>query len=140
MKLIVPFILALMLASCAEPAGPPILVSNVVVTAVARDMPMAAAYFDISNRSGAGIHITRVTSPNYESVEIHQTTIDNGIARMRKLDGVEIPSNETVRFERGSLHLMLMRPVDDAETITLNFYEQELLIVSVSTVFALPAE
>ena len=140
MKRLVPVLLAVWFVSCTEMAGPPILVSDVVVTAAARDMPMAAAYFDISNRSGEDIRVTRVTSPNYESVEIHETTIEDGIARMRKLDAVEVPDNETVRFERGGLHLMLMRPVDDGENITLNFYQQDLLIVSVNTVFALPAE
>ena len=140
MKRLIPVVLALWFISCTEMAGPPILVSDVVVTAAARDMPMAAAYFDISNRSGEDIRITRVTSPNYESVEIHETTIEDGIARMRKLDAVEVADNETVRFARGGLHLMLMRPVDDGENITLNFYQQDLLIVSVNTVFVLPAE
>ena len=140
MKRLVPVLLAVCFVSCTEQAGPPILVSSVVVTAAARDMPMAAAYFDISNRSGEVIRITRVTSPNYESVEIHETTIEDGIARMRKLDAVEVADNETVRFARGGLHLMLMRPVDDAENITLNFYQQDLLIVSVNTAFGLPAE
>jgi copper(I)-binding protein len=140
MKQFVTVLLTLWLVSCTEPAGPPILVSEVVVTAAARDLPMAAAYFDINNRSGEGIVITRITSPNYESVEMHETTIDDGIARMRKLDAVEVPNNQTVRFEHGGLHLMLMRPVDDDESVTLNFYQQDLLIVSVSTIFALPAE
>ena len=140
MQRLVPVLFTLWLVSCTEPAGPPILVSDVVVTAAARDMPMAAAYFDIRNRSGDGIRITRVTSPNYEAVEIHETTIEDGIARMRRLDAVEVPNDETIRFARGGLHLMLMRPVDDAENITLNFYQQDLLIVSVSTVFARPAE
>ena len=137
---LITIIISFWLVSCAEPAGPPILFSDVVVTAAARDMPMAAAYFDISNRSGERIRITRVTSPNYESVEIHETTIEDGIARMRKLDAVEVPKNETVHFARGGLHLMLMRPVGDAENITLNFYQEDLLIVSVNTVFELTAE
>lgn len=140
MKHRVTILLTIWLVSCAEPPGPPILVSDVIVTAAARDMPMAAAYFTIRNRSGEGIRITRVTSPNYESVEIHETSIDDGIARMRKLDAVEVPDDASIRFERGGLHLMLMRPVDDAERITLNFYQQDLLVVSVTTVFALPAE
>lgn len=133
-------LLALVLAACADEAGPPVVVSNLVVTAAARNMPMAAAYLDISNRSGESIRITRVTSPNYEAVEMHETTIEDGIARMRKLDAVEIPSDGTVRFERGGLHLMLMRPTDDADNVTLNFYQQELLVVSISTGFTRLAE
>jgi copper(I)-binding protein len=128
-------LILLLLAACAERAGPPVVVNNVVVTAVTRDMPMAAAYLDISNRSGEAIRITRVSSPNYESVEMHETAIEDGIARMRKLDVVEIPDDETVSFVRGGRHLMLMRPLDDAANITLNFYQQDLLIVSISAGF-----
>jgi copper(I)-binding protein len=133
-------LIVLLLVSCTEPAGPPILVSNVVVTAAARDMPMAAAYLDFANRSGETIRITRVTSPNYESVQMHETTIEDGIARMRRLDSVEIPNNEIVHFDRGGLHLMLMRPIDDANDVTLNFYQQDLLVVSISAAFSQPKE
>ena len=136
----VPGLLALLLVSCTQPNSPPILVSDVVVTAASRDMPMAAAYLDFSNRSGETMRITSVTSPNYERVEMHETTIEDGIARMRRLDFVQIRDDETVRFERGGLHLMLMRPVDDADQITLNFYQQDLLVVSVSATFVHPTE
>ena len=135
--------LTLLLVSCTPadgPDGPPILVSNVVVTAASRDMPMAAAYLDFSNRSGETVRITSVTSPNYERVEMHETTIEDGIARMRRIDSVQIPDGETMRFERGGLHLMLMRPVDDADQVTLNFYQQDLLVISVSAAFARPTE
>lgn len=132
--------LTLLLVSCSPAEGPPILVSNVLVTAASRDMPMAAAYLDFSNRSGETVRITSVSSPNYERVEMHETTIEDGIARMRRLDAVQITDGETVRFERGGLHLMLMRPVDGADQITLNFYQQDLLIVSVSAAFARPTE
>lgn len=128
------------LAACGENTGPPVVVNNVVVTAAARDMPVAAAYLDISNRSGAAIRITRVTSPNYESVEMHETSIEGGIARMRKLDAVELADNDTVSFVQGGRHLMLMRPLDEANDITLNFYQQDLLVVSVSAGFTRPTE
>ena len=133
-------LITLLLASCTQTDSPPILVSNVMITAAPRDMPTAAAYLDVSNRSGETVRITRVTSPNYELVEMHETTIEDGIARMRKLDTVTIEDDDTVRFERGGLHLMLMRPVDDADDITLNFYQQDLLIVSVSAGFTRPTE
>lgn len=132
--------LAWALAACTGSGGPPVIVSNLVVTAASRDMPMAAAYLDISNRSGDAIRITRVSSPNYESVEMHETTIEDGIARMRKIDAVDIPDDGTVRFERGGLHLMLMRPIDEADTVTLNFYQQEVLLVSISGRFTQPTE
>ena len=123
--------LVYVLAACGDAAGPPVVASNVVVTAPAPGMRMAAAYLDITNRSGASIRITSVTSPDYESVEMHETTIEDGVARMRSIPVLEIPDGETATFERGGKHLMLMRPADTPENITLNFYSDGVLLLSV---------
>lgn len=120
------------LAACSDPAGPPVVASNIVVTAPAPGMHMAAGYLDISNRSGAAIRITDVTSPEYESVEMHDTTIEDGVARMRAIPVLEIADGETVTFKRGGKHLMLMRPVGTPESVTLNFHSDDLLLLSVS--------
>jgi copper(I)-binding protein len=127
--------LLVLLVACGEPAGPPVVASNIVVTAPAPDMPMAAAYLDISNHSGAPIRITRVTSPEYESVEMHDTVIEDDVARMRAIPALEIADGETVSFERGGRHLMLMRPPEPPVTVTLYFYSEDLLLLSVSTEF-----
>jgi copper(I)-binding protein len=127
--------LVFVLAACGNPAGPPVVASNIVVTAPAPGMRMAAAYLDITNQSGTSIRITSVTSPDYESVEMHETTIEDGVARMRSIAVLEIADGETATFERGGKHLMLMRPVDTPDTVTLNFYSDGLLLLSVDTEF-----
>ena len=133
MKLRLPLLLlVLALAACSEPPGPPVVVRNVVISSPAADMPMAAGYLEIENRSGASIRITSVTSPDYQSVEMHETSVEDGIARMRELPALDIADRETVVFERGGKHLMLMRPVGDAQTVTLNFFSEDELLVSVS--------
>jgi copper(I)-binding protein len=132
MRQFVGFALILLLAACGDPAGPPVVANNIVVSAPAPGMRMAAAYLDISNRSGVDIRITGVTSPEYESVEMHETTIEDGVARMRAIPVLEIADGETVTFKRGGKHLMLMRPVGTPESITLNFHSDDLLLLSVS--------
>jgi copper(I)-binding protein len=99
-------------------------------------MPMAAGYMEIANRSGAPIRITAVSSPNYESVEMHETTVEDGVARMRELPELVIDNGETVTFERGGKHLMLMRPVGEPGSVTLNFYSEGVLLVTVSAELA----
>lgn len=126
-----------LLAACGEQAGPPVFASNIIVTAPAPDMPMAAAYLDITNRSGAPIRITGVTSPDYESVEMHETVIENDVARMREIPVLEIADGDTESFERGNKHLMLMRPLETPGIVTLNFYSGDLLILSISTEFSI---
>lgn len=129
-------LLMVFMAACSESPGPPIAVTNVVVSSPGAAMPMAAGYMEIENRSGAPVRITAVSSPNYESVEMHETTLEDGVARMRKLPELVIDDGENVTFERGGKHLMLMRPVGETDTVTLHFYSEDALLVTVSAEFA----
>jgi copper(I)-binding protein len=134
-RLAVLFAILAGIPACDSGEGPPVVAANVVVTAPAPGMPMAAGYLDITNRSGTSIRITGVSSPDYESVEMHETIVEDDIARMREIPVLEIENGETVVFERGGKHLMLMRPIGAPETITLNFYSEELLLLSISAKF-----
>lgn len=134
-RLAVLFVILAGIPACDSGEGPPVVAANVVVTAPAPGMPMAAGYLDITNRSGTSIRITGVSSPDYESVEMHETIVEDDIARMREIPVLEIENGETVVFERGGKHLMLMRPIGAPETITLNFYSEELLLLSISAEF-----
>lgn len=124
------------LPGCERHDGPPVVATNVVVTAPAAGMPMAAGYLDISNRSGTSLRITHVSSPEYASVEMHETVVEDDVARMRAIPVLEIEDGGTVIFEPGGKHLMLMRPVGTPDTITLNFYSDEVLLLSVSARFS----
>jgi copper(I)-binding protein len=124
------------LPGCERQDVPPIVATNVVVTAPASGMPMAAGYLDISNHSGTTLRITDVSSPDYASVEMHETVVEDDVARMRAIPVLEIEDGGTVIFEPGGKHLMLMRPVGTPDTITLNFYSDEVLLLSVSARFS----
>jgi hypothetical protein len=134
-RLLVLLVLFAAAAGCGSREGPPVSAANVVVTAPGPGMSMAAGYLEISNHSGADIRITRVSSPEYQSVEMHETVVENGVASMRAIPVLEIADGDTVTFERGGKHLMLMQPVGTPATITLNFYSDEVLLFSVSTEF-----
>lgn len=134
-RLFVTIVTLTLAAGCGGNEGPPVVATGVVVTAPGAGMPMAAGYLQIANRSGNDIRITRVSSPEYGSVEMHETVVEDGIARMRAIPVLEIASGETVVFERGGRHLMLMRPVGEPRTITLNFYSGDVLLLSVSADF-----
>jgi len=134
-RLPITFCALALFAGCSGYEGPPVVASNVVVTAPGAGMPMAAGYLDISNRSGADVRITRVSSPEYGSVEMHETVVEDGVARMRAIPVLEIADGETVAFERGGKHLMLMQPQGTPQTVTINFFSDDVLILSVSTEF-----
>ena len=118
---------------CSGDVAAPIVASDVVVTAPRPGARMSAGYLTIQNNSRETVVLTSVTSPQYGRVEIHETTIENDIARMRPLDGLTIPAGQSATLEPGGKHLMLMQPQESVDSVTLNFSAGEQLILSVST-------
>lgn len=99
-------------------------------------MQMSAGFMSLTNNSDALVEITRVTSPQFESVEMHETVIENDIARMRALDNLALASGGSVVFERGGKHLMLMKPIGEFDSVTLNLHSYDQLVLTVSTVMS----
>lgn len=123
----------LLVAACQAPSGPPLEIVEVEVTLPRPGMGMSAGYFRITNNGSAPVSITHIDSPQYGAVELHETQVVDGVARMRPLESLEVAPGQTVTLERGGKHLMLMRPVDDIDTVTLNFYSGEALLLSIDT-------
>lgn len=87
--------------------------------------PMAAdasVYLTVRNTGDADDALVAVTSSAGGTAQVHETTIDaDGRASMRARGEVAIPAGETVRFEPGGLHLMLVgpQPLADGDTVDL---------------------
>lgn len=133
-RLTLAVLLALFVTACIE-AKTPLTAENVIVTRPVPGMAMSAGYFELTNNSGQAISISHVTSPEFASVEMHETVIKDEVARMIPLGPLTLQAGETVRFERGGKHLMLMRAAGGIDSVTLNFYDGESLLLSVNTVF-----
>ena len=128
------FAALLALTACAPKESPPLVATGVEITAARPGMAMRAGYMTLENNGSEPVRITHVTSPQFGAVEIHETIIEDDIARMRELDALEIAPGETARLERGGKHLMLMRPspqAADASEFTLNLYAGDELLLSV---------
>lgn len=125
-------LLAIMLA-CSTDDGPPLVVSDVEITSPMRGMSMSAGYLTLDNKGQNEIRITHVTSPQFAAVEIHETIVENDIARMRRVDELLIAPGETVRLERRGLHLMLKQARQDISTVNLSLYSNELLLLTLVT-------
>lgn len=100
--------LALFVAACGPTtSGPPdIRIADAWARAAAADKTVTAAYFDIANGGDTDDALVAVTSRTGPA-EVHSTSMDGGIMRMRKLDRLAIPANSTVKLEPGGTHLML---------------------------------
>jgi copper(I)-binding protein len=81
----------------------------------------SAAYMTITN-AGTADTLVRVSTDVAEAVELHNTTIDNNVARMRQVQEITIPANGQVKFQPGSYHAMLInvkRDLKPGDTVTL---------------------
>ena len=127
-------LLAMLLSACGAPEAP-LVISELEITKPMPGMKMSAGFLVITNQTNETARITRVSSPQFEAVEIHETTISDGISRMRELKALEVPGQSSVVLERGGKHLMLMRPRDLQDSVTLQFFSGELPLLTVDYSF-----
>lgn len=121
------------LPACDQGDEPPLVVADIEITPPRPGADMSAGYLQVRNNSRDVISITRVDSPQFDRVAIHQTIMEDGVARMRPADAIVVPAGQTAVLERGGMHLMLMSPVPDVDRVTLNLYADDFLVVSVET-------
>jgi len=86
--------------------------------------PALAAYFIIENKSSQTIRIVDSHSSAFDMTMIHNTVIEDGVAKMLHMDALEVPANSRVELAPLGTHMMLMRPeqalsVGDEISITL---------------------
>lgn len=73
-------------------------------------MPMMAGFARVVDPCGRAVAIVGARSDAFEKVELHETTVVDGVSRMRAVERIELPADGEVVFRPGGLHLMLMRP------------------------------
>ena len=123
--------LLVVLTGCSGKSAP-LIADDLEVSLPRPGTVMGVAYMRITNTTPAAITITGVSSPEFEAVEIHETEINDGISRMRRLESVTIPAEGSVSFEHGGKHLMLMRPKGEVERMTLTFNADAIPVLTVS--------
>ena len=105
----------------------------------------AVVYLRLRNEGSTPVRVVGGSTAVAEGVEIHESMIENNIARMRpRSDGVVLPPGDTVRFEPRGLHLMLIKPHADLKAgqnfiLSLRFDNGEVLDVPVTVAMQEPA-
>jgi copper(I)-binding protein len=99
--------LALPVVAHQYQAGP-LVIGHPWSRPTAPGMPMGVAYLSISNSGKEADSLIAASTPAAARVEIHQSTITDGMARMRPLAEIPIPPGATVKVEPGGIHLMLV--------------------------------
>lgn len=85
-------------------------VDDLWVRASAPGQPNGAGYLEIENDGRAVDRLVSVRSDVAERVELHTIDNENGVARMRAVEGgVEVPAGGEVKFAPGGYHVMFMK-------------------------------
>lgn len=122
-------LIGLLLAACGSPMPEKAGNGPVVLDAHSRETaPGATAgvvYLRIESDAAAD-RLLGIRSDVAARTEIHETTLDGGVMRMRPVQALDIAAGTTVEFEPGGLHVMLLdlrRELRAGDTfdVTLNF-------------------
>ena len=67
-----------------------------------------AAYFSVTNRGIETLQIIGVSSDLSPRVEMHSSTLVDGMMRMQQIHSLSVAPGQTIDFTPGGKHLMLM--------------------------------
>ena len=76
------------------------------------NVPSMAAYLNLTNESDSDINIVGIESSNFSMAMIHETIIEDDVAKMQHMSELIIPAGETVKLTPLGTHMMLMRPIE----------------------------
>ncbi len=101
----------LMLGACGQRGE--LAVSDGYIKMPPAGAVMAAGFVSIKNGTRENMIMMGAEVDGFGLVEIHETTMEDGIMRMRPRPGLQVSAGESVAFAPGGLHLMLMQRQKD---------------------------
>ncbi len=81
-----------------------------------------AAYLAVTNAGEAVDRLVGVSSPRARRVDFHGSLIEDGVAKMRRVEAIEVAPGEPAVLRPGGLHVMLMglkAPLIEGELLPL---------------------
>lgn len=125
----------LLLAFCSFSAFADLKIENAWVKNAPPVVPVRAAYLTLVNDSEDKIVITKVTSPQFKTVEPHATILKNGVYSMHALHNLTIAPKSSLLLEPAGKHLMLMMPKQSLSGLTsiqLEFHTAKNTIITIN--------
>ena len=114
-----------------------ITVSKPRIRATAPGQMVSGAFLTLTNTSATSHALTSASFNAAGIVEIHETSMNGEMMRMRRVSHIDIPANGSVELKPGSYHIMLMElekelSAGTTETLTLTFSDQSHKTVEAS--------
>lgn len=116
----------LVLPWCGAFAASGVTLEDAWIREAPPNMRALAGYFVLQNDGDQALVLRGAASDDFEQIELHQTEVTEGVARMKRLETVTVDPGSRVTFEPGGAHLMLMAPrrtlkAGDMVGVTLEF-------------------
>ena len=114
------------LTPTAQAAPPEVTVTQGRMQVLLPSRP-AAGYFTLENEGAMPLVLSGASAPDCQSLMLHQSTEQGGMARMAMVTSVPVPPHGSISFAPGGYHLMCMEPSGallthtGTETVTLEF-------------------
>ena len=94
-----------------------------------------AAYMTLTNTGTKPRQLVSISADGYAMAHLHKSETAGDVATMSSLDLIEIAPGQSIAFEYGGLHIMLMRPsaemaVGGTVSISLEFADGETVPVN----------
>ena len=122
--------IALSAATAAHAAAAELLIENAWIRAPVAGRTVAAGYCEIANRGADAVTIVGFAAADAAdaegavgtvgTVEMHETVLRDGMARMRPLPALELAPGQRVVLEPGGKHLMLFNFTATEPTVVLH--------------------
>ena len=90
---------------------------------------VTAAYVQIDNPTSQPVTLLSYHSPQVGKIELHESSMQNGMMRMRKIERHSIAAKSSLLMQAGGFHLMLFEPSaalleTDTILLTIEFADQ----------------
>jgi hypothetical protein len=126
----------LLASSAAFAASPDVQVTDVWARASAGAATTGAAYASLT-AGEQGDRLTAASTPIAQTAEVHESTSEGGIMRMRPVPGLDIPAGKTVKLSPGGYHIMMFglhQPLKAGQSfpLTLTFAHAAPVTVTVN--------
>ena len=119
-----------------KPVGDVVAIMNSWVREAHAKEKVNAGYMTLVNISSEEVTLLKVESEAFESIEVHEMIMVDGMMEMNEVTNLVIPAKDQIQFEPGGKHLMLMGPREhftkgQKVDMTLTFKSGKKQIVSV---------
>jgi copper(I)-binding protein len=114
------FILALAAALAAGLAHAQVEVKDAWVRGMVPTQNVTGAFMRITSKGDA--KLVAVKSPAAGMAELHLSSMEGGVMRMRPVEGIPLPAGKAVELKPGGYHVMLMhvkQPLKEGDRVPL---------------------